>query len=624
MFLEMGLEGLIPMHKRSKSFPNKRTVEEDNSDDVEALDRIKLDTGYLTECGEARKKPTRTNDVQCALKQEILQLEKRLQDQFEVRCTLEKALGYRPTFLVNPNEMAIPKPTAELIKEIAVLELEVVYLEQHLLSLYRKAFDQQLSFVAPSTNEERVKSPPPTPRARFTETSKPEVLFKRGGSAVKSIDHELDTPQKEYNGYEPETLEKEQNLHQQEGKHLDSGIYRCHSSLSQCSSAFATRSSPPSEGLTESLRACHSQPLSMMENVDTPTKVISLAEHLGTRICDHIPDAANRLSEEMVKCISAIYCKLAEPPVTNPSFSSPSSSLSSTSPFSIGDQGDMWSPGYKNNSAFDLRLDNPFHVEGLKEFSGPYSTMVEVSWIYRENEKLGDTAQLLQNFRSLICQLEEIDPGKLKHEEKLAFWINIHNALVMHAFLAYGISQSSVKRVFLLLKAAYNIGGHTVSADTIQSTILGCRMSRPGQWFRLLFSPKTKFKAGDGRQAYAIEHPEPLLHFALCSGNHSDPAVRVYTPKRVFEQLEVAKEEYIRATFGVRKDKKILLPKIVESFAKDSGLCHAAIMEMIQQAVPEFLRKGVKKCLLAKSQKNIEWTPHNFTFRYLIPKELVK
>lgn len=316
-----------------------------------------------------------------------------------------------------------------------MLELEVVYLEQHLLSLYRKAFDQQLSFVAPSTNEERVKSPPPTPRARFTETSKPEVLFKRGGSAVKSIDHELDTPQKEYNGYEPETLEKEQNLHQQEGKHLDSGIYRCHSSLSQCSSAFATRSSPPSEGLTESLRACHSQPLSMMEvnhfprivllsvfylfgglsdtvystqltqNVDTPTKVISLAEHLGTRICDHIPDAATRLSEEMVKCISAIYCKLAEPPVTNPSFSSPSSSLSSTSPFSIGDQGDMWSPGYKNNSAFDLRLDNPFHVEGLKEFSGPYSTMVEVSWIYRENEKLGDTAQLLQNFRRVYQYL---------------------------------------------------------------------------------------------------------------------------------------------------------------------------------------------------------------------------
>lgn len=36
---------------------------------------------------------------------------------------------------------------------------------------------------------------------------------------------------------------------------------------------------------------------------------------------------------------------------------------------------------------------------------------------------------------------------------------------------------------------------------------------------------KTKFKAGDARKSYAIEQPEPLLHFALCSGSYSDPAV---------------------------------------------------------------------------------------------------
>ncbi|XP_061338570.1 uncharacterized protein LOC133285375 [Gastrolobium bilobum] len=622
----MGFEGLILRHKRSKSFPDKKKVVVDNLDNlIEASDRSKLDTGYLTECGKARIKRSPTNDVQHTLKQEILQLEKRLQDQFQVRCTLEKALGYRPTSLVNSNNMIMPKPTTELIKEIAVLELEVVYLEQHLLSLYRKAFDEQLSSVAPSTEEERVKSPPTTPRARFIEASEPKVLTRRGCSAVQSIDYELDTLQREYNGYELETLGKEYNVLRSEGKNLDSDVYRCNSSLSQFS-AF-TRVSPPAEALTGSLHACHSQPSSMVEyaqNVDASSKIISLAEHLGTRISDHIPDTPNKLSEDMVKCISAIYCKLADPPMTNSGLSSPSSSLSSMGAFSIGDQGDMWSPGFRNNSYFDVRLDNPFHVEGLKEFSGPYSTMVEVSCIYRENQKLGDTEQLLQNLRSLICQLGHVDPGRLKHEEKLAFWINIHNALVMHAFLAYGIPQNNVKRVFLLMKAAYNVGGHTVSADTIENTILGCRMSRPGQSFRLFFSSRTKFRAGDGRQAYAIEHPVPLLHFALCSGNHSDPAVRVYTPKRVFQELEVAKEEYIRATFGVRKDQKILLPKLVETFTKDSGLCPAGVMEMIQQSLPESLRKSVKRRHLAKSRKSIEWIPHNFTFRYLIPKELVK
>ena len=48
------------------------------------------------------------------------------------------------------------------------------------------------------------------------------------------------------------------------------------------------------------------------------------------------------------------------------------------------------------------------------------------------------------------------------------------------------------------------------------------------QWLWLLFSSKTKFKVGDARKAYAIEHPEPLLHFALCSGSYSDPAVDLY------------------------------------------------------------------------------------------------
>lgn len=34
--------------------------------------------------------------------------------------------------------------------------------------------------------------------------------------------------------------------------------------------------------------------------------------------------------------------------------------------------------------------------------------------------------------RALIKRLEKINPTKMAHEEQLCFWINIHNALVMH------------------------------------------------------------------------------------------------------------------------------------------------------------------------------------------------
>ncbi|KAG8384502.1 hypothetical protein BUALT_Bualt04G0124600 [Buddleja alternifolia] len=592
------------------SFPDSSVPQEDNLvQSTEAAHPHKSDMGHdLNVCTNSKNKQSSNADVEHSLRQEILLLEKRLKDQVSVRCALETALGYRASTHEITNEMAIPKPATELIKEIAVLELEVGHLEQYLLSLYRKAFDQQASSLSPSKRDEVLKSALATPRRRRLDFS---------GSGI--------TPAREKFEPEAETQAISTSTREASGEKLvDCGVQRSHSSISQCIT-LPNRTSPPAEMLGKAVRACHSQPLSMMEYAqNSSSHIISLAEHLGTRISDHIPETPNKLSEDMVKCMSIIYCKLADPPLANLGLSSPTSSLSSMSAFSPKDQSDLWSPGFRNDSSFDVRLDNPFHVEGLKDFSGPYSTMVEVHCIYRDSQKLGDIEHLLQNFRSLISRLEEINPRKMTHEEKLAFWINVHNALVMHAFLAYGIPQNNMKRMFLLLKAAYNVGGQIVSADAIQSIILGCRMSRPGQWLRLLLSSKTKFKAGDERQAYALERPEPLLYFAISSGSHSDPAVRVYTPKRVFQDLEAAKEDYIRATFGVRKDHKILLPKIIESFAKDSGLCHVGIMETIQQSLPDSLRKSIKKRELGKSRKNIEWVPHNFGFRYLILKELVK
>ncbi|KAJ0864131.1 putative ternary complex factor MIP1, leucine-zipper [Helianthus annuus] len=554
------------VHRRSKSFPDKSKFKEDV---MEPSQCFKLEKGHSK---IAKKNHLPNSQTQISLQDEILQLKKRLQDQVSVRGAFEQALGC-PSSNDITNQASVPKPAIELIREIAVLEYEVSHLERYLLSLYRKTFDHQTSCPSPSRNDQRLI----TPRGKILETSRADI-----------------------------SLQHNSNRCFEEDEVVASGIQH---SVTTTSPVFG-----------KSLRACHSQPPSMMEYAHTTSNITSLAEHLGTRITDHIPMTPNKVSEDMVKCVSAIYCKLADPTLTNNGLSSPTSSSSSFSPKNLPDM--MWGPGFRrDSSSFDVQLDNPFYVQGLKEFSGPYSTMVEIQCLYKDNQKLSEVELMLQHFRSLVSRLEDVNPKKLKHEEKLAFWINVHNALVMHAVLAYGIPQNNMKRVFLLLKAAYNVGGHIVSADVIQNHILGCRMSRPGQWLRLLLSSRTKLRAGD---AYAIDHQEPLLHFALCSGCHSDPAVRVYTPKRVINELETAKEEFIRATFGVGKDQRILLPKIVENFAKDSGLCAAGVIEMIQLCLPDTIKKSINKNQIAKLRKKIEWAAHDFGFRYLISKELVK
>ncbi|XP_057965271.1 uncharacterized protein LOC131155841 [Malania oleifera] len=612
------MEATTSRHRRSVSDPAEiRSKEDALNNTAEASTYLKLDMGQLKKSAVPKKRQSFNTEVQNSLKQEILQLQKGLLDQVVARCALEKALGHSSSPCETATVNSMPKAAEDLIKEIAILELEVKHLEKYLLSMYRKQFDRQVSSL--SSIDEKLKSGSARHKGVLLEDSGHDTTSKKENSVIHSGHpltplNSIDKPPKECN----DTWGAQ--------KVLDSGIHRSHSSISQ-HSISSLRASPPMGILAEAVNSYHSLPLSMLERAENATSnTMSLAEHFSTHISNGIPETPNQLSEEMIKCISAIYCKLAEPPLVSHDFhSSPISFSSSMGEFSPRGQCDMWSSPCRKDSSFDPHLVNPpFHNEGSQEFSGPYCTMVEVQWICTDSKKLRDVEHMLKRFRSLISGLEEVDPRKMKNVEKLAFWINVHNALAMHAFLVNGIPKNNLKRISLLLKAAYNVGGHTTSIDMIQSSILGCRLPRPGLWLRFFLSPKMKFKVGYGRKAYAIEQPEPLLHFALCSGSHSDPAVRVYTPKRIFLELELAKEEYIQTTFCIRKEQKVLMPKLVESFAKDLDLCPIGLLKMIEHFMPASLMKSIQQCRRGKFSKSIEWIPHKFAFRYLLSNELAQ
>ncbi|XP_055809008.1 uncharacterized protein LOC129877518 [Solanum dulcamara] len=460
----------------------------------------------------------------------------------------------------------------DLIKEVALLELEIMYLEKYLLSMYRKTFAKRLESLDETKHISQVT--------------------------------------KENKSNPPEDQCKDPSL-------VDTSILRCHSSLSHTALAASFKPSPLVGVLADALDSYHSLPLSMLQNAQVSTSNWTAADNFVNASSNHFHHAPNQLSEEMIKCISAIYFQLADPPLFSYDYPFSPISLSSSVPQGQNDMGpDLQSEENSSNSI----LNNPFHIKEPREFNGSFVTMPEVQGLCRDKRSVDGVDRMLQHFRYLVSKLKEVDPRKMRHDEKLAFWINVHNALVMHAFLVYGIPRSTLKRVSQLLKAAYNIGGNTISVEMIQSSVLGCRLPRPGQWIQSLFFPKQKFKGGDARKGYAIEHPDPRLRFALCSGSHSDALLRLYTPKRVFQELEVAKEEYLQTNTTVHKEQKLVLPKNVESYVKEVDLCPSGLKEMIELALPEHFTRKYQ----GKLWKKIEWLPHNFTFRYLISHELLE
>ncbi|KAA8545931.1 hypothetical protein F0562_020618 [Nyssa sinensis] len=267
------MEMKTSMHKRSKSDPAKRRTEE-----VLKLNNIfeasrhhhKLDMGQLDSWVEAKKRPSPGIEVQNSLKEEILQLQKQLEDQFVVRCALEKALSYRPISCNPTNENSITKPTNDLIKEIAVLELEVVYLEKYLLSMYRKTFDQRVSPL--STMDNSSKSTSAMHKGTFLDPGQ-DTTSNKENILVDSCRILLSQDSKDCNDFwRAQTL-------------VDSSIHRSHSSLSQ--RACSVRPSSPRGVPAEAVNSYHSLPLSMLERAQGGTSnVISLAEHFSSCISD--------------------------------------------------------------------------------------------------------------------------------------------------------------------------------------------------------------------------------------------------------------------------------------------------------------------------------------------------
>ncbi|XP_062216325.1 uncharacterized protein LOC133916600 isoform X2 [Phragmites australis] len=579
------------------------------------------DAGELKDQNSTSKMPSHNTELPCSLKREVQILEKRLNDQFVMRRALEKALGYKPCAIHSSNESSIPKPTEELIKEIAVLELEVICLEQHLLTLYRKAFEQQFCTAHSARDMESNKEPSRSFSGILSEASELDFSTPRKHKLVQSSRMVLARKST------PTTSTSETSISQ---PHEKISIGRSHSSLLHRSICSA-RVSPSANNLARALKPCHTSPLSFVEEGKCmDPSIVSLADILGTRVADHVPQTPNKISEDMIKCIAAIYIRLRDvPSVQHAFFPSPCSSFSSASGLPSKYTADIWSPRCRKESFIEAWQDNALGTGESRELGLQYDSVVEISALCKGDQRSADVKDMLRKYKSLVQLLETVDLSGMKNEEKLAFWINVHNAMMMHAHIEYGIPQSNGKRI-LLTKVSYIISGQRVNAELIEYQILCCRAHSSGQWLRLLLYPRWKSRDKDELQGFAVDRPEPLVHFALSSGSYSDPVVRLYSPKSLFRQLEAAKEEYIRANVGVRGrgQRKIILPKNLDSYARDAGLGAQEVVSMVESHLPEELRAGVRRCQQfgrprSRGGAGVEWKPHNLAFRYLLAKELV-
>ncbi|KAL5728330.1 hypothetical protein ACHQM5_001428 [Ranunculus cassubicifolius] len=321
---------------------------------------------------------------------------------------------------------------------------------------------------------------------------------------------------------------------------------------------------------------------------------------------DHLYQCPSKLSEELVRCMAAIYCWLQTGVSIKPEkHRSPLLSRSSTNVI------------LPRRGSADSR-----------EWS--CKSTLEISWLSTDKDQFSHASYAINSYRVLVEQLERVNASQMDSDAQVAFWINVYNSLIMHAYLAYGIPQGSLRRIALFHKAAYNIGGYVISVNAIEQSIFCTRTPRVGRWFETIISTALRKKSGENKQVssrYALQ-TLPLLCFALCTGAASDPVLKVYTSTDIKEEMELSMKEFLQTNVVVKKSKKVFLPKVLERYAKEVCLSPDDLLNWVAENVDKKLQDSIKKCVDSNSKKKasliIEWLPYNTRFQYKFAKDLTE
>ena len=218
------------------------------------------------------------------------------------------------------------------------------------------------------------------------------------------------------------------------------------------------------------------------------------------------------------------------------------------------------------------------------------------------------------------AELQAVDLAGLESlPDRIAFWVNVYNALIVHGTALRGAPGTTPERLSFFSGLKYEIGGLVFSCDDVEHGVLRGNApspAAPGQLlggllrlegghplFRIPFLNAPHFKRPDDpRRALAVrpEEVDPRIHFALNCGARSCPPIRVYSAASLEEGLAAAASAFCEGEVEVDEATgAVSLSKIFQwygrDFAPDERGCLLAIAKFLPAARAEALRRTVRR-----------------------------
>ncbi|XP_058722245.1 uncharacterized protein LOC131594171 [Vicia villosa] len=525
-----------------------------------------------------------TIERKLALQQDVDSLKKKLKHEKSINMALERAFN-RPLGVLPRLPPYLPPYILALLAEVAVLEEEIVRLEEKVVH-FRQGLYQEAVYM--SSCKTRLESSSPRPNNSNTTTTMDSSKLDELKSLSQTVDDSEET-----SSYRPiiENIQGKENQ-------------SCNDSFKRRLQPSKIMSKSPIKNLHVDNKLLHKKAHSPKKKQEPKVKDQQVAElrHPSLHQMPTEADSPNVISENILKCLSSILSRMSS--LKNSGFTGDiSSPLWTRKPRNCVERTEFWDP-------YGICLDF-----GKRDI-GPYKHLCAIDAKSFNAKRTANTLFLLHRLKLLFRKLATVNMENLNHQEKLAFWINTYNSCMMNAFIENGIPESPEMAVAMMRKAKIDVGGHVLSATTIEHFIL-----RLPYHYKFTFSKGAKNHEMIARSIYGLELSEPLVTFALSCGTWSSPAVRIYTASHVENELEVAKREYLQATVGISTT-KFAIPKLLDWYLQNFAKDLESLMDWICLQLPSELGKEAIKLLEMRKTEPlsqfVQIMPYEFSFRYLL------
>jgi hypothetical protein len=162
-------------------------------------------------------------------------------------------------------------------------------------------------------------------------------------------------------------------------------------------------------------------------------------------------------------------------------------------------------------------------------------------------------------YKRAVAGLADVDTAETlrSDEARIAFFVNMYNALTIHAFAEIGPpSGNSLARLIFNAQACYSVGSFRLSLTDIENGVLR-RNRGVSMWPR-------PFGNDDRRLELMVAKVDPRIHFVLNCGAQSCPPIRFLTADKLDDQLALASRAFLRQpsnfsvhSVGAREDQRL-------------------------------------------------------------------